>query len=885
MAQSLKSNVHLLGTLLGQAIADAEGKHALDDVEAIRQLAKSSREGDESAKTTLINTLHSLEGDALLLVARAFNQFLNLANVAEQYHTIALEGDKAVCDIDPLINTLRSLKEQGVDEKTLAKAACELNIELVLTAHPTEVTRRTLINKHVALAKALRELEIAALAGSDTSEITASMGRLISELWHTDEIRKVRPTPLDEAKWGFAVVENSLWQALSAFMRRYRRALNDEFGVTLSDHACPVRILSWMGGDRDGNPNVTSGVTQSVLNHSRWVACDLFLKDIDALTSALAMNKASDELKAVVDELMRANPNDESLRQNEPYRVVLKTLRDQISQSKQRLGDSIKAGSHYPVKGIVTQKAIFDVLTLCHRSLKDVGMHAIADGELQDTLWRLSAFGTALIQLDIRQDAERHSQVLSEVCQHLGYGDYATWDEQTKIDFLSQELSAKRPLIGPSFTPSDDSLEVLNTFKTIAANERQQFGIYIISMAQHASDVLAVKLLLKEANCPFDLPVAPLFETLDDLNRAPSVMKALTELGCYHDFCLQGQTVMIGYSDSAKDAGMMAAGWAQYQAMASLVALFDEKDIPLTLFHGRGGTVGRGGAPAAKALRSQPPGSLKGGLRVTEQGEMIRFKFGLPKVAENSLILYAAAVLENNITPPPKPNATWCQVMDTISDVSCNAYRNVVRETPEFVPYFRAATPETELGKLPLGSRPAKRKPTGGVESLRAIPWIFAWTQNRLMLPAWLGVAEGLTAANESFAPEVLADMQANWPFFRTRIEMLEMVFTKADPWLSEYYESLLVAPEHQALGKTLRQSLAEAKAKVLNISDNETLLANEPWVKESIGLRNPYTDPLNVLQAELMRRSRDDDSASYFVEQALMVTMAGIAAGMRNTG
>ena len=379
--------------------------------------------------------------------------------------------------------------------------------------------------------------------------------------------------------------------------------------------------------------------------------------------------------------------------------------------------------------------------------------------------------------------------------------------------------------------------------------------------------------------------MAPLFETLDDLNNANDVMTQLLNIDWYRGFIQGKQMVMIGYSDSAKDAGVMAASWAQYRAQDALIKTCEKAGVALTLFHGRGGSIGRGGAPAHAALLSQPPGSLKGGLRVTEQGEMIRFKFGLPEVTISSLALYAGAVLEANLLPPPEPKPEWRTLMDELSETSCNMYRGYVRENPEFVPYFRAATPEQELGKLPLGSRPAKRRPNGGVESLRAIPWIFAWTQNRLMLPAWLGAGAGLQEAVKAGKQDQLEAMCHNWPFFSTRIAMLEMVFAKADLWLAEYYDQRLVDKSLWPLGKQLREQLENDIKVVLTIANDDHLMADLPWIAESIALRNVYTDPLNVLQAELLHRSRQQEQPDARVEQALMVTIAGVAAGMRNTG
>ena len=570
----------------------------------------------------------------------------------------------------------------------------------------------------------------------------------------------------------------------------------------------------------------------------------------------------------------------------EPYRAVLKDVKNQVAETVMHLSAKIKNKRTESQDLITDINQIKHPIEVCYRSLLKCNMQVVADGLLLDVIHRVNSFGLRLAKLDVRQDSSRHSDVFSELTRHLGIGDYNQWEEQDKQAFLLTELNSRRPLIPRHWQPSPEVQEVLDTFDVIAQQDEKTFGLYIISMARTASDILAVQLLLKESGCGFELPVAPLFETLDDLNDGHNVITTLLNNEWYRGHIKNTQNVMIGYSDSAKDAGMMAAGWAQYEAMDKLVQLADERGIELILFHGRGGTVGRGGAPAAQALHSQPPGSLKGGLRVTEQGEMIRFKFGLPNVALQSLNIYAGAVLQSNLLPPPEPKSQWREVMALISDVSCEHYRNVVRHDENFVPYFRMATPELELSKLPLGSRPAKRNPNGGVESLRAIPWIFAWSQNRLMLPAWLGALSGLKAALEKYGIETLSEMSLQWPFFRARLEMLEMVFSKADSWLSEHYDNALVEEMYKPLGVALRDELGEAITLVQSLSPQKSLLADQPWIKESIGLRNPYTDPLNVLQVELLRRSRGDDKGNENdIDNALMITMTGIAAGMRNTG
>ncbi|WP_294912057.1 phosphoenolpyruvate carboxylase [Tatumella sp. UBA2305] len=877
---AMRSNVSMLGKLLGDTVKDALGENILDRVETIRKLSKSSRAGNDTDRQELLSTLQNLSNEELLPVARAFSQFLNLTNVAEQYQTISHQSQGAN-NPELLKQAFERLKQQkGLSEADILKAIEDLSIELVLTAHPTEITRRTLIHKLVEVNSCLKQLDHSDLTDYERNSILRRLRQLVAQAWHTDEIRKIRPTPVDEAKWGFAVVENSLWEGVPAFLRELNEQAEETFGIKLPVDFVPVKFTSWMGGDRDGNPNVTAPITRHVIQLSRWKAADLFLRDIGVLISELSMSVCSDEVRELC-----GDP--EAL---EPYRMILKRIRSQLINTQTYLERRLKGD--FPTRPkdlLVNNSQLWDPLFAIYQSLQKCGMGIIANGQLLDTLRRIKCFGVPLVRIDLRQESTRHTEALAEITRYLGLGDYESWSESDKQAFLIRELNSKRPLLPQQWDPSDDTREVLETCRVAAEVPQGSIAAYVISMAKTPSDVLAVHLLLKEAGIRYAMPVAPLFETLDDLNNANDVMTQLLSIDWYRGFIQGKQMVMIGYSDSAKDAGVMAASWAQYQAQDSLIKTCEKAGIALTLFHGRGGSIGRGGAPAQAALLSQPPGSLKGGLRVTEQGEMIRFKFGLPEVTIASLSLYTGAILEANLLPPPEPKAQWRQIMDQLSDDSCAMYRGYVREHPSFVPYFRSATPEQELGKLPLGSRPAKRRPTGGVESLRAIPWIFAWTQNRLMLPAWLGAGAALQKTIEKGQQDELEAMCRDWPFFSTRIGMLEMVFAKADLWLAEYYDHRLVDASLWPLGQQLRDQLAEDIKTVLTISNDAHLMADQPWIAESIALRNVYTDPLNVLQAELLYRSRAQEAAGEEanpeVEQALMVTIAGIAAGMRNTG
>ncbi|KAA8710862.1 phosphoenolpyruvate carboxylase [Pseudomonas cannabina] len=871
----LREDVHLLGELLGNTIREQRGADFLDKIERIRKGAKAGRRGSAEGAEQLSSSVDSLGDDELLPVARAFNQFLNLANIAEQYQLMHRRDDSQPLPFESRVlpELLDRLKAEGHAPDALARQLSELQIELVLTAHPTEVARRTLIQKYDAIAAQLAALDHRDLNSAEREQITARLQRLIAEAWHTEEIRRIRPTPVDEAKWGFAVIEHSLWHAIPNYLRKADHALHAATGLHLPLEAAPIRFASWMGGDRDGNPNVTAAVTREVLLLARWMAADLYLRDVDNLAAELSMQQASPALRASVGDSA------------EPYRTELKRLRERLRATRNWANASLTVTQPAPDEVLSDNQELLDPLLLCFQSLHDCGMGVIADGPLLDCLRRAVTFGLFLVRLDVRQDSSRHCAAMTEITDYLGLGRYEEWDEQTRIDFLLRELNSRRPLLPACFKPAADTAEVLATCREVAAAPAASLGSYVISMAGSASDVLAVQLLLKESGLQRPMRVVPLFETLADLDNAGPVIETLLGLPGYRSRLHGPQEVMIGYSDSAKDAGTTAAAWAQYRAQEKLVEICHEQHVELLLFHGRGGTVGRGGGPAHAAILSQPPGSVAGRFRTTEQGEMIRFKFGLPDIAEQNLNLYLAAVLEATLLPPPPPQLAWRTMMDQLASDGVSAYRAVVREHPEFVEYFRQATPEQELGRLPLGSRPAKRR-EGGVESLRAIPWIFAWTQTRLMLPAWLGWEAALGKALERGEGEVLAQMREQWPFFRTRIDMLEMVLAKADTDIARLYDERLVPAELQHLGAHLRDLLSQACTVVLGLTGQTQLLAHSPETLEFISLRNTYLDPLHLLQAELLSRSRSREaSLDSPLELALLVSVAGIAAGLRNTG
>ncbi|MFB2539351.1 phosphoenolpyruvate carboxylase [Acinetobacter sp. c3-l95] len=885
----LREDVRLLGNFLGDTLKQQVGQQLFDQVEDIRKYAKGARDGDHNAEQQLAQILQQLTDEDALPLSRAFSQFLNFANIAEQYHVERMRREQqcnpALSDSNDLPHLFQLFAQNNITGEQLYQQICDLHIELVLTAHPTEVSRRTLIEKYDDISTCLAKLDQHKLTPIEHDELLAHLRQEITAVWQTDEIRQKRPTPVDEAKSGFTTIEQTLWHAIPKFMRALDKLTLQHCQKRLPIDLVPVRFASWMGGDRDGNPNVTHGITEQVLLLSRRKAASLLLDNLSRLRWELSMQQCSPELAAQVNNHV------------EPYRERLRELRDRLQFTLSWL-DAKLAGQNVVDSPMLLQSTdeLLTPLKDCYHSLVASKMQDIADGQLLDFIRQASCFGIQLLKLDIRQESNRHRQALSAITAYLGLGEFGTWSEQSKQTWLMQELVNKRPLLPQNIDlKNNDALndadvqEVLNTFKVLAQQPSESLGAYIISMAQYPSDVLAVMLLQKEAGIAKPLRVVPLFETLDDLDGAADTIDQLLSMPWYKQAIQGKQEVMIGYSDSAKDAGFMSANWAQYRAQEQLTDVSQKHSVQLTLFHGRGGSISRGGAPTHQALYAQPPGSIQGAIRVTEQGEMIRFKFGLEAIAIQHLEIYCAATLKATLLPPPKPKAEWRTLMDSMTSESVQVYRQTVREHPDFVRYLRTVTPELELQMLPLGSRPAKRKVSGGVESLRAIPWVFAWTQIRLMLPAWLGTGAALKQALQNQQKATLEEMLAEWPYFQTLIDMLEMVLSKADVGITQYYENHLTDdPALVELGQHLRALLGNAIETLLQLKTQSELLTENEVLDQSMRVRKTYLLPLHLLQAELMRRRRDymnQGQSQTPVDHALMVTIAGIAAGLRNTG
>ena len=877
--KALRDDVRLLGELLGETLQLRGNAGLFETVERVRTLAREARKGDDRDFRQLALVLALLPVDSALPLARAFAHFLNLANVAEQHHRIRrrrayLREPDAAPQRGSCEETFARLVAGGVEPEQLYDSVRALRIELVLTAHPTEVSRRTLIHKYNRIAALLSQRERPDLTRPEREEAVDALRAEILSAWETDEVRHQRPTPLDEVRSGLVVFEQSLWDAVPRYVRGVERALHSATGRTLGLETGPVRFGSWMGGDRDGNPNVTPEITRQTCMINRWVAAELYLREIDALREELSMTSATPQLRA------RAGDA------REPYRQLLREVRSRLVATREWAEASLDDGAEIapPAEAYLDCESLADPLRLCYDSLVATGDALIAGGRLTDILRRAAAFGVVLARLDIRQEAKRHTSALEAITRALGIGSYAEWTEERRVEFLVGELDNLRPLVPAGLNANAEVRDVLDTFRTIARIHPESLGAYVITMAQQASDVLAVVLLQKEAQVQSPLRVVPLFETADDLRRAPEVIDRLLSIGQYRSRINGRQEVMVGYSDSAKDVGRLSAGWELYKAQEGIVDACQRHQIRVTLFHGRGGSVGRGGGPTYLALQSQPPGSLSGELRVTEQGEMIQALFGLPDIALRTLEVYTSGTLESWLKPAAAPKAEWRECIERLSDDASRLYRGYVYEHPSFVPYFLASTPLVELEELNIGSRPPRRTASQGLAGLRAIPWQFAWTQTRLLLGSWLGVEEAFEGAFERGERDRLRQMYREWPHFRSVVDLIEMVLAKADARIAAEYDRQLVPQELRPLGAELRGRLTRAVNALLGVTGHRELLEENPVLRRSINVRNPYVDPINLVQVEVVRRLRQGDGDPR-LRHAFMVTVNGIAAGMRNTG
>ena len=879
----LREDVRYLGNILGKVIKDQEGENFFNLVEKIRKLSKVNKINySNHSYGKIIRNIKNLNSKNTFKLTRAFTHFMNLINLAEsidasrnlnEYENSKKKNSNKNIFIEEIFEDLFSNKK--LSENKIYNLAKNLNVGIVLTAHPTEVKRRTLIQKYHKIIKILEERD---LMNSYPSKLKLLDKKLFDELtiiWNTDDLKRHKPSPFDEARWGLAIIEDSLWDTIPKVYRRLNSIFVQNINKGLPKNFNPIEFGSWMGGDRDGNPNVTSDVTKQVILLSRWEAAKLYEKTLTKIIRSYSMEKCSKKIMRKVGKTY------------EPYRAFLRPLRDKMRLTHRSIEQYLVNKKPLNKKKLlISREEILKPLRVVRESLEQNQNENLASGELLDLMRRAKCFGINLARLDIRQESSRHSQLITELVNKRFKKNYQKFNEEEKIDFLKSAIKSKKNMINNFIFRNKENKEVWSTFKILSQEPSECLGAYVISMTTSASDILSISFLQKEAKIKDKLRVVPLFETLDDLINAKSIMKNLFSQSWYRKLIKYKQEVMIGYSDSSKDAGKICASWHQYKAQEEIVNLAKKYKIDVIFFHGRGGSAGRGGGPIQATLRSQPPNSVNGKIRITDQGEVIQQKYGYEPLAKYNLCSYIGAVAEATLNPPPKPKDNWRSLIEKMSDISKSSYRKNINQSTEFIKYFKTVTPHRALGKLSIGSRPSKRKNVDTIKSLRAIPWVFAWTQIRLMLPAWLGSAEALRYSNIKKFRKTLYDMEKNWPFFNSMLDMLDMVISKADPDISKIYEEYLADDELKRVGKKLRFQFDVIKKLNKKITPKEIIKQRKQF-RTSVIVRNIYSEVLNIIQPIVISKLKKSKSIKdkKYLNDSLMTSIAGISAAMKNTG
>ena len=931
--EQLSEDIHLLGDLLGRVIRRQAGLPIYELEENFRTLSRLRRQdGEAAAEVTarLTELVDGLEVEQMQAVARAFTLYFQLVNVAEDQHRSRVIRQRTrEQHPEPLRESIRAavrdLWKSGVDEFQMQRILDRLHIEPVFTAHPTEAKRRTLITKLRRIAEWLYELESRDLLPSEREQMVENMLAEVTILWLTAQNRVEKPLVTDEVKTGLHYMETTIWDVVPRIYRIMEDALSEHY----PEASLPEKFLtfgSWIGGDRDGNPNVTAFVTAETFRLHRGLALSQHSETTRTLDRSLSLSErlhAPNQamLDLLAEERDAGFTDHVTYLQNqypeEPYRLLAAALRADINDANR---DPVKSrlleGNDEPMAQVRTAEDLLRPLEAIDQSLRAGRTKDIAQTDLKDALIQARVFGVNAARLDFRQLSDYHDQVLHELLGKLGIcSDYLALSEDERAKLLTAELAKPIPDFGKPEDYSDQTAELLRLFRVISRAVElygpELIGPYIISMTTNVDDVLAVLLFAKwhglclhgDQNKPALPAISPLFETRDDLVNAPDVMTTLFNHPSYRAHLeAQGleQNEMIGYSDSNKDAGLVTATWELYQAQDRLAKRCQKHKVGLTLFHGRGGTIARGGGPANRAILAQPPGSVEGRIRVTVQGEVINARYFHPEVAKRHLEQMVSAVLVAS-SPDHKKHAVarpeWTAVMEELSVTAFNAYRQFVYETPEVLQYWQEATPINELSGMRIGSRPARRKGGDVFASLRAIPWGFSWMQSRHNLPAWFGVGHAMQAfagasTNQVNAEKLgqLQEMYNQWPFFSTMIDNVQMALGKADLEISRLYADLV---ENETVREQVYGDIAAAFAQTVRwvklITSQQEILDNDKTLKRSIRLRNPYVDPLNFIQINLLKKVRQfDDLTTEEAKKtlhALYITINGIAAGLKNTG
>ncbi len=879
----LREDVRYLGNNLGKVIKLQEGEKFYNLVEKVRKLSKVNNYNfSNHSYGKIIRVINNLNPKYTFKLTRAFTHFMNLINLAEsidasrkldEYENSKKKTSNKNIFIEEIFEDL--FNDKKIPENKIYNFAKNLNIGIVLTAHPTEVKRRTLIQKYHKITEILEERDLLKKYPSKLKILDKKLFDELTIIWNTDDLKRSRPSPFDEARWGLAIIEDSLWETIPKVYRRLNSIFVQNIDKGLPKNFNPIEFGSWMGGDRDGNPNVTAEVTKQVILLSRWEAAKLYEKNLTKIIRSYSMEKCSTKISRRIGNT------------HEPYRVFLRPLRDKMRRTHRLIEQHLILKKPLDTKKLLSSREeILKPLRIVRESLEQNQNENIASGELLDLMRRAKCFGINLARLDIRQESSRHSQLIKELVKKKYNKNYDKFTEEEKINFLKLAIKSKKSIINNFIFRNKENKEVWLTFKSLSQEPSECLGAYVISMTTSSSDILTISFLQKEAKIKDKLRVVPLFETLDDLINAKSIMESLFSKSWYRKLIKNKQEVMIGYSDSSKDAGKICASWHQYKAQEEIINLAKKYKIEVTFFHGRGGSAGRGGGPIQATLRSQPPNTVNGKIRITDQGEVIQQKYGYEPLAKYNLCSYIGAVAEASLNPPPKPKNNWRSLIEKMSDISKSSYRKNINQNAEFIKYFKTVTPHVALGKLSIGSRPAKRKNVDNIKSLRAIPWVFAWTQIRLMLPAWLGSAEALRYAYIKKFRKTLYDMERNWPFFNSMLDILDMVISKADPDISKIYEEYLADNDLKRVGKKLRFQFNVIKKLNKKITPKEIINLRKQF-RTSVIVRNVYSEVLNIIQPIVISKIKKNKKIKdkKYLNDALMTSIAGISAAMKNTG
>ncbi|WP_316183340.1 phosphoenolpyruvate carboxylase [Bradyrhizobium sp. SZCCHNRI1009] len=901
----LRDDIRLLGRILGDTVRDQEGADVFDLVELIRQTSvRFHRDEDRQARRELEQILDGMSTAETVRIVRAFSYFSHLANIAEDQNNIRRMRAKSDANggNGMLAATLAHAKSAGFEAAELRKFFSTALVSPVLTAHPTEVRRKSTMDREMEIAMLLDRRERMQLTPDERAANDEALRRAVLTLWQTNLLRRTKLTVLDEVTNGLSFYDYTFLREVPRLLCTLEDRLNDGAEVA-GDLASFLRMGSWIGGDRDGNPFVTAEVMRGTLKLQSSLALHYYLEELHLLGSELSiaahLADVSEELRALAERSPDTSPH----RRGEPYRLAVSGIYARLAATAKKLGIQI---SRLPVAAVApydSVKELQDDLDVLHRSLIANNAEVIARGRLRMLRRAVDCFGFHLARLDIRQNSAVHERTVAELIDTAMPGmSYMALSEDARVGLLVSELRNARPLVSQFVKYSDETVGELDLFRA-AAEAHATFGAdvisqCIISMCKGMSDMLEVALLLKEVGlidpsgrCAVN--IVPLFETIEDLQASSGIMDRMLALHDYRrlvDSRGAVQEVMLGYSDSNKDGGFVTSGWELYKAEIGLVDIFERHGIRLRLFHGRGGSVGRGGGPSYDAIIAQPGGAVNGQIRITEQGEIISSKYSNAEVGRNNLEILAAATLEASLLHPrqPAPKREYLTAMDRLSELAFKAYRSLVYETDGFVDYFWASTVINEIATLNIGSRPASRKKTRAIEDLRAIPWVFSWAQCRLMLPGWYGfgsAVETWIAENPEQGMPFLRELYREWPFFRMLLSNMDMVLAKSSIAIASRYAELVPdeALREKIFGRIRREWNLVIET-LLDITGQERLLQGNPLLERSVRNRFPYLDPLNHVQVELLKAHRAQNPDEQ-VLRGIQLTINGISAGLRNTG